>query len=68
LSLITTVVVTYVGISNLNTKDNLLTAEAYVMYRSQHPDKATVKDVLKELKKNKIGVSQLVKYDTDHCQ
>jgi hypothetical protein len=39
-----------------------------VVYRSQHPDEETVKEVLKELKENNIDVSQLVEYGTDHCQ
>jgi hypothetical protein len=68
LSLIATFVITHLGITNLTTDDNLLTADAYVLYRSQYPDKATRKDVMKELKKNKIDVSQLVEYGTDHCQ
>ena len=68
LSLITTFVITYLGISNLTTNDNLLTADAYVLYRNQYPDKTTVKDVLKKLKENKIDISQFVEYGTDHCQ
>lgn len=40
----------------------------YVVLRSQHPDRATVEDVLKELKKSKIDVRQLVKWPRDHCQ
>ena len=68
LSLITSFVVTHLGIIGLTTDDNLLTAYVYVVYRSQTPDKATVNEVLKELKKNKIDVSQLVEYRTDHCQ
>jgi len=67
MSLITTFVVTDLGILNLTTEDNLLSAETYVAYRSQHPDKARVKDVLKKLKDNKIDISQLVEYGTDHC-
>jgi len=68
LSLITTFVVTNLGVLNLTTDDNLLTAYVYVMLRSQHPDRATVEDVLKELKKSKIDVRQLVKWPRDHCQ
>jgi hypothetical protein len=68
LSLITTFVFTNVGILNLTTDNNLLTANVYVVLRSQHPDRTTVKDVLKELKKSKIDVRQLVKWPTDHCQ
>jgi hypothetical protein len=68
LSLITAFVISHQGILNLTTDDNLLTASFYVAYRSQHPDKATVKDVLKELKKNKIDICQLAKWPTDHCQ
>jgi hypothetical protein len=68
LSLITAFVFTHKGILNLTPDDNLLTAHAYVAYRSQHPDETTVKDVLKELKENNIDISQLVEYSTDHCQ
>jgi hypothetical protein len=68
LSLITAFVFTYQGILNLTPDDNLLTAYVYVAYRSQHPDETTVKDVLKELKKNKIDICQLVEYRRDHCQ
>jgi hypothetical protein len=39
-----------------------------VGYRSQHPEEETEKDVLKELKENKIKVSQLLKWKADHCQ
>ena len=46
----------------------MFTAYAYVLYRSQYPDKATVKDVLKKLKENKIDVSQLVAFSTEYCQ
>jgi hypothetical protein len=38
-----------------------------VAYRIQHPDKATVKDVLVDLKKNKVDECQLLEYNTDHC-
>ena len=68
LSLITTFVITHLGISYLTTNDNLLTADAYVLYRSQYPDQTTVKDVLKKLKENKIDVSQLVAFSTEYCQ
>jgi len=68
MSLITTFVITHLGISNLTTNDKLPTADAYVLYRSPYPDKATVKDVLKKLKKNKIDVSQLVEFSTEYCQ
>jgi hypothetical protein len=40
----------------------------YVAFRSQKPDKATVKKVLKVLKKNNIDVSQLVEWKRDNCQ
>jgi hypothetical protein len=68
LSLITPFVFPHLGISNLTTNDNLLTTDAYVFYRSQYPDKTTVKDVLKKLKENKVDMSQFVEYETDHCQ
>jgi hypothetical protein len=67
LSLITVFVITHQEILNPTPADYLLVVYAYVSYRSQHPDKATVNDVLKKLKEN-IDVSQLVEYGTDHCQ
>jgi hypothetical protein len=39
----------------------------YVAYRSQHPDKKTVKKVLQELKENNIDESQLVESKVDNC-
>jgi len=39
-----------------------------VAYRSNPPDEATVKDVMKELQKNNIDVRQLAKWPADHCQ
>jgi len=68
LSLITDFVITHLGFLNLTPDVNLLTAAFYVLFRSQHPDKATVKDVLKELKKNHIDVCQLAEYSRYHCQ
>jgi hypothetical protein len=38
------------------------------MFRSQRPDEATVKEVMKELEGNKIDISQLVEMKADHCQ
>jgi hypothetical protein len=37
------------------------------VYGRQKPYKATVKDVLKDLKENNINVSQLVQYRAYHC-
>jgi hypothetical protein len=69
LLLITTfVIVGNLGNRNLTTDDNLLTADTYVWYRSQHPDKETVNDVLKKLKENNIDVGQLQEYRTNPCQ
>ena len=68
LSLITAFVIAHLGILNLTTADNLLSAFFYVAYRSQHPNKATVLEVLKELKKNHIDICKLVEWPTDHCQ
>jgi hypothetical protein len=51
-----------------NIEYNLLTADDYVVYGRQDPHKATVKDVLNNLKENIINVSQLVEYRTYHCQ
>jgi len=56
------------GILNIATADNLLSVNVYVGYRRQHPNKTTVKDVLKELQKNNIDVSQLVEFRAEHCQ
>jgi hypothetical protein len=67
LSLIT-VFFTHLGILNLTTADNFLAVAIYVGYRNQHPDKETVERVQKKLKENKIDVTELVKYRTDHCQ
>ena len=67
LSLITDFVFTYLGILNLTTADNLLTASFYVVFRSQHPDNTTVDAALEELPKNNIDVGQMVEYSRDHC-
>jgi hypothetical protein len=40
----------------------------YVSYRSNRPDEATVKDLMKDLQENNIDVSQLVEWPADHCQ
>ena len=37
-------------------------------FRNQHPDEATEKEVLKELKDKKIDVSELVDLRGNHCQ
>jgi hypothetical protein len=68
LSLITTFETTHLRKTNLTTDDNLFTADVYVLYLSQYPDKTTVKDVLKMLKKNKLDVSKLVEFSTEYCQ
>jgi len=39
-----------------------------VLFRSKHPDEATVKEVLKELQDNNIDVSKMVEFRGDHCQ
>jgi len=39
-----------------------------VAYRSRSPDKATVHDVKKELRKNNIDIKQLVEWPAHHCQ
>jgi hypothetical protein len=36
--------------------------------QSKHPDKATVKQALKELQENSTDVSQLEEVRFDHCQ
>jgi len=38
------------------------------VYRSKHSNKATVQEVLKDLQKNNIDVSQLVAWPAHHCQ
>ena len=68
LSIITHFVITHLGILNLTSADNLFTAIFYVAYRSQHPDKATVLEVLEKLIDNHIDVYQLMEFSTDHCQ
>jgi hypothetical protein len=68
LSLITVFVITHQGILNLTFVRNLIPVYVYVAYRRQHPDKATVKRVLKELQENNIDISHLMEYKTDHCQ
>jgi hypothetical protein len=50
-----------------NTDDNVLTAYVYMVYGRQDPHKATVKDVLKDLKEYNINVSHLLEYGTYHC-
>jgi hypothetical protein len=39
-----------------------------VLFRSNHPDEATEKEVLKELLENNIDVSQVMEFRADHCQ
>ena len=56
------------GILNITTADNLLSANAYVGYRRQLLNKTTMKDVLKDLQKNNIDVSQLVEFRAEQCQ
>jgi hypothetical protein len=38
-----------------------------VAFRTPNPDEETVEDVKKELKKNGLDFSQLVKFETNHC-
>jgi hypothetical protein len=40
----------------------------YVGFRTQHPDEATMKGVMKELQDNNIDISQLEEMTADHCQ
>jgi len=67
-SLITTDVITHLGIRNLTTDDNLLTAYTFVMYRSLNPDQVTVKEVLKKLKEVGIDDNELIEYPMENCQ
>jgi len=46
----------------------LLAAYVYVGYRSSYPDKETVKDVWKELRKNNVDVNQVADWTAYHCQ
>ena len=50
------------------TADYLFAAGLYVVFRSSRPDILTWLRVLKELLKNKIDVTQLAKFSTNHCQ
>jgi hypothetical protein len=52
----------------LTEADNLLAVYVYLAFRSNRPEVATMKDVLKDLQENNIDVSQLVDWATDHCQ
>jgi hypothetical protein len=52
----------------LTKADNLLAVYVYLEFRSNRPEVATVKDVLKDLQENNTNVSQLVDWATDHCQ
>jgi len=52
----------------MTTADKLPASYVYVVYQSQHPDKATVQQMLKELQEYNIDVSQLVDWSADHCQ
>jgi len=54
--------------TNLTTFDNLLAAFVYPIFRSQHPDEATLKEVLKELQENNIDDRQFVETSAVHCQ
>jgi hypothetical protein len=51
----------------LTTAIYLLAAYVHVSFRTQHPEKETLKDVMKELQKNNIDFTQLVEWKTDHC-
>jgi len=68
LSLVTVYTIPQQGIFNLTTADFLITANIYVGYRSKHPDKQTLKDVVKDLQENDINVVQLVASWTKHCK
>jgi hypothetical protein len=52
---------------NLTTADNLLAGYNYVVFRRQHPDEATMNEVLQELQNSNISASQLKEFGTDHC-
>jgi hypothetical protein len=67
-SLIKTVVITHLGLANLTTDDNLLTAYTFVMYRSLYPDQATVNEMKKALKENGIDFDELVEYRMENCK
>jgi hypothetical protein len=40
----------------------------YVAFRSQHPDKDTLKEVKKVLRKNNININKLAVWKPDNCQ
>ena len=46
----------------------LFTVVVYVTFRSSRPDIVTWLRVLKELLKNKIDITRLVIWSTNHCQ
>ena len=53
----------------LTTADYLFAAPVvYVAFRSSRPDIVTWLRVLKNLLENKIDITQLVKWGTNHCQ
>ena len=55
-------------ILNECTADNMLAVSVYVGFRKKHPDKATMRRVLRKLQDNNIEVSLFVEWKTDHCQ
>jgi hypothetical protein len=50
------------------TADYLLAVAVSVAFRSIHPDKATVLEVLEKLRENNIDDSKMVTLSTNHCQ
>jgi len=53
---------------NISNADYLLAAFIHVTFRRSHPDEETVEEVKKELQKNNIDVSKMVKWRANHCQ
>jgi len=52
----------------LTTADYLFAELVYVAFRSSRPYIVTWLRVLKKLLENKIDITQLVKWSTNHCQ
>jgi hypothetical protein len=55
-------------ILNLSNIDYFLAVSVDVLFRSQQPCEATVKEVRQKFQENNIDVSQLLEWPVDHCQ
>jgi hypothetical protein len=52
----------------LTRADYLFAAAVYVAFRSSRPDIVTWLHVLQKLLENKIDITRLVRFSTNHCQ